>query len=290
MQFLARHGLHGILADDMGLGKTLQTLTHILTEKQSGHSRGLPVLVIAPTSVVPNWRAEANKFTPDLRVLVLDGPDRKKYYPLHSTCRLVLTSFALLQRDIELLASIPFHIVVLDEAQNIKNPRARWRRLPASSMPAIGFALSGTPVENHLGELWSQMNFLVPGFLGTEDAFNKRFRTPIEKNGDMERNADAQTTRCSASSSAAPRTRSPRNSRPRQRSCISSNPRGLRNAVGLRWIKDELYATNMGSDHLGDHKPADTMYLLKNATNYGWPYCYQSGVTTTAGSEIQRRQ
>ncbi len=189
MQFLARHGLHGILADDMGLGKTLQTLAHILTEKQSGHSRGLPTLVIAPTSVVPNWRAEALKFTPDLRVLVLNGPERKKYFRSIPHADLVLTSFALLQRDIEKLAAVPFHIVVLDEAQNIKNPRSKVAQAACKLDARNRLCLSGTPIENHLGELWSLMNFLVPGFLGTEDVFNKRFRTPIEKDGDLERNA-----------------------------------------------------------------------------------------------------
>jgi SNF2 family DNA or RNA helicase len=188
MQFLARHGLHGILADDMGLGKTLQTLAHILTDKKSGQSRGLPVLVIAPTSVVPNWRAEAQKFTPELRVLVLNGPERKKYYRSIPHADLVLTSFALLQRDIDKLAAVPFHMVVLDEAQNIKNPRSKVAQAACKLNARNRLCLSGTPIENHLGELWSLMNFLVPGFLGTEDAFNKRFRTPIEKDGDVERN------------------------------------------------------------------------------------------------------
>ena len=189
MQFLARHGLHGILADDMGLGKTLQTLAHILTEKQTGHSRGLPVLVIAPTSVVPNWRAEALRFTPSLRVLVLNGPERKKYYRSIPHADIVLTSFALLQRDIEKLAAVPFHLVVLDEAQYIKNPRSKMAQAACKLDARNRLCLSGTPIENHLGELWSLMNFLIPGFLGTEDAFNKRFRTPIEKDGDAERNA-----------------------------------------------------------------------------------------------------
>ncbi len=193
MQFLARHGLHGILADDMGLGKTLQTLAHILTEKQSGHSRGLPTLVIAPTSVVPNWRAEALKFTPGLRVLVLNGPDRKKYYRSIPHADIVLTSFALLQRDIDKLAAVPFHLVVLDEAQYIKNPRSKMAQAACKLDARNRLCLSGTPIENHLGELWSLMHFLVPGFLGTEDAFNKRFRTPIEKDGDMERNAVLKT-------------------------------------------------------------------------------------------------
>ncbi|MEI8038114.1 MAG: DEAD/DEAH box helicase [Verrucomicrobiota bacterium] len=188
MQFLARHGLHGILADDMGLGKTLQTLTHILAEKRSGHSRGLPVLVVAPTSVVPNWRAEALRFTPELRVLVLHGPDRRKYHRSIPHADIVLTSFALLHRDIDKLQAVPFHLVVLDEAQNIKNPHSKVAQAACQLDARLRLCLSGTPVENHLGELWSLMKFLVPGFLGSEQAFNTRFRQPIEKHGDLERN------------------------------------------------------------------------------------------------------
>lgn len=188
MQFLARHGLHGILADDMGLGKTLQTLTHILTEKKSGHSKGRPTLVVAPTSVVPNWRAEALKFTPELRVLVLNGPERKKYHRSIPHADVVLTSFALLQRDIEKLREHLFHLVVLDEAQHIKNPRSKVAQAACRLDTSHRLCLSGTPVENHLGELWSLMKFLLPGFLGSEDTFNSRYRKPIEKEGDVERN------------------------------------------------------------------------------------------------------
>ena len=188
MQFLARHGLHGILADDMGLGKTLQTLTHILAEKEAGRSGGKPTLVVAPTSVVPNWRAEALRFTPGLRVLVLNGPERKRYFRSIPHADLVLTSFALLQRDLEKLGAVAFHLVVLDEAQNIKNPRAKVAQAACKLKAAHRLCLSGTPIENHLGELWSLMRFLIPGFLGSEEMFNRRFRKPIEKDGDAERN------------------------------------------------------------------------------------------------------
>ena len=188
MQFLARHGLHGILADDMGLGKTLQTITHILAEKQSGHHRGRPTLVIAPTSVVPNWRAEIARFAPALRVLVLHGPERRKYFRSIPHADVVLTSFALLQRDIEKLRAHPFHLAVLDEAQNIKNPAAKVAQAACKLDAAHRLCLSGTPIENHLGELWSLMRFLIPGFLGSQEHFNKRFRNPIEKDGCPERN------------------------------------------------------------------------------------------------------
>jgi len=189
MQFLARHGLHGILADDMGLGKTLQTITHILTEKQSGHMRGRPALVLAPTSVIPNWRAEIARFAPELRVLVLNGPERRKYFRSIPHADVVLTSYALLQRDIEKLRDHPFHLAVLDEAQYIKNPSAKVAQAACKLNATHRLCLSGTPVENHLGELWSLMRFLIPGFLGSQETFNKRFRNPIEKDGCPERNA-----------------------------------------------------------------------------------------------------
>jgi superfamily II DNA or RNA helicase len=189
MQFLAGHGLHGILADDMGLGKTLQTLAHLMAEKTSGRSGGRPSLVIAPTSVVSNWRAETIKFAPGLRVLVLNGADRKKYYRSIPYADLVITSFALLQRDIEKLMGYEYHLMVLDEAQYIKNPRAKVAQAACRVVARHRLCLSGTPIENHLGELWSLMHFLIPGFLGTEDAFNKNFRKPIEEEGDAEKNA-----------------------------------------------------------------------------------------------------
>ena len=140
MQFLARHALHGILADDMGLGKTLQTLAHLLAEKESGRSGGKPSLVVAPTSVVPNWRAEATRFAPGLRILVLQGAERSGYFRSIPHADVVLTSFALLQRDIEKLRAHTFHIAVLDEAQNIKTPARKWRRRHANSMPATACA------------------------------------------------------------------------------------------------------------------------------------------------------
>jgi hypothetical protein len=187
MQFLARHELHGILADDMGLGKTLQTITHILAEKESGSSQGKPALVIAPTSVVPNWRAEAQKFAPSLRILMLDGPQRKKYFRSIPYADLVLTSYALVQRDIDALKDHRFHLAVLDEAQYVKNPAAKVAQAVCQLDARHRLCLSGTPVENHLGELWSLMKFLMPGFLGGQEDFNRRFRNPIEKDGDEDR-------------------------------------------------------------------------------------------------------
>jgi SNF2-related domain/Helicase conserved C-terminal domain len=187
MQFLARHELHGILADDMGLGKTLQTITHLLEEKTSGRSQAKPSLVIAPTSVVPNWAAEARKFATSLKVLILDGPQRRKYFRSIPYADVVITSFALLQRDIEHLKKHTFHLAVLDEAQYIKNASAKVAQAACQLDARHRLCLSGTPIENHLGELWSLMRFLMPGFLGGQEDFNRNFRNPIEKDGDTAR-------------------------------------------------------------------------------------------------------
>ena len=182
MQFLARYGLHGILADDMGLGKTLQALAHILAEKDTGRNKGRPSLVIAPTSVVENWQCEAAKFAPDLRVIILQGADRHRRFDQIPSADVVLTSYALLTRDLETYATHTFHILALDEAQHIKNPGAKVSRAVRQIDAQHRLCLSGTPVENHLGELWSLMDFLMPGLLGAADTFNETYRTPIEKN------------------------------------------------------------------------------------------------------------
>ncbi|MEM9235568.1 MAG: DEAD/DEAH box helicase [Verrucomicrobiota bacterium] len=186
LQFLADQGLHGILADDMGLGKTLQTLTHLAAE----HDRrtGRPSLIIAPTSVVPNWAAEASRFVPHLEVLTLHGPSRRKWFERIDEADLVLTSYPLLGRDLEELTSHDWHVVVLDEAQHIKNPRSIAARSACELKANQRLCLSGTPMENHLGELWSLMRFLMPGFLGIEKTFQTHFRGPIEREG----SSDAQ--------------------------------------------------------------------------------------------------
>ena len=185
MHFLAQHELNGILADDMGLGKTLQTLTHILSMKNAGTSG--PVLVVAPTSVVPNWFAEAKKFTPSLRAIILHGPQRKKLFSHIPHADLVLTSFALVQRDVEELKKHEFQLIVLDEAQHIKNPSAKVSKAACELRGRNRICLSGTPVENNLGELWSLFRFLMPGFLGPLERFRRNYQNPIEKEDDEER-------------------------------------------------------------------------------------------------------
>ncbi len=182
LQFLKTHGLHGILADDMGLGKTLQTLSHLAAEHPPKRVKGSkPSLVIAPTSVVPNWAAEAAKFTPHLKTLVLHGSERSESYAKIPRVDVVFTSYPLLARDIEILTVQVWHSVVLDEAHTIKNPRSITARSACQLRADHRICLSGTPMENHLGELWSLMRFLMPGYLGDEKSFNTQVRKPIEK-------------------------------------------------------------------------------------------------------------
>jgi len=188
MQMLRQMQLAGILADDMGLGKTVQALTHILIEKEAGRLQQ-PALVIAPTSLMHNWRREARKFTPDLSVLVLHGPDRAERFADIADYDIVLTTYPLLVRDFEVLEEQRWHLLILDEAQYIKNAGSkaaqRVRRLVASHK----LCMTGTPMENHLGELWAQFDFLLPGYLHDKRQFTKVFRKPIEIQGDQARQA-----------------------------------------------------------------------------------------------------
>ncbi|MBF2054959.1 MAG: DEAD/DEAH box helicase [Candidatus Sericytochromatia bacterium] len=183
LQFLREFNFHGVLADDMGLGKTIQTLAHLLIEKRSGRA-DKPSLVVAPTSVVPNWRREAEKFAPDLKVLVLHGADRADKFAQMAEADLILTTYALIRLDLEYYLAQGFHLLILDEAQMIKNPLAKTAQAVCKLNARHRLALSGTPVENHLSELWSIFRFLMPGFLGTSKDFTQRFRNPIEKQGD----------------------------------------------------------------------------------------------------------
>ncbi|GGS16598.1 DEAD/DEAH box helicase [Deinococcus knuensis] len=188
LQFLREYGMGGILADDMGLGKTVMTLAHLLVEQASGRA-DRPSLVVAPTSVIGNWQAEAAKFAPDLRVLTLHGKDRRALFPQIPQHDLVLTTYPLLPRDIDELGAFNYHLVILDEAQNIKNARTAAAKAAGALNARHRLALTGTPLENHLGELWSQFNFLAPGLLHDEKTFRELYRTPIEKRGEAGRRA-----------------------------------------------------------------------------------------------------
>jgi SNF2 family DNA or RNA helicase len=186
LQFLRAAELGGILADDMGLGKTVQSLAHIAIELEAGRL-DRPCLVVCPTSLVANWRLEAARFAPMLKTLVLHGSDRKASFPAIPDQHLVITTYPLLTRDHAILHAQDWHVVMLDEAQTIKNPTADSSRLVRGLKARQRLCLSGTPLENHLGELWSLFDFIAPGFLGDRKSFQSRYRTPIEKRGDEER-------------------------------------------------------------------------------------------------------
>lgn len=188
MQFLREYDLGGILADDMGLGKTVQTLAHILVEKEAGRLTS-PALVIAPTSLMTNWAEEANRFAPSLKVLVLQGKERVDLFDQVEQADLVLTTYALLPRDEEKLREHKYHLVILDESHYIKNTRSKAAQTAGMLDARHRLCLTGTPLENHLGELWSQFHFLLPGLLGEEKTFNSQFRHPIERQDDPVRRA-----------------------------------------------------------------------------------------------------
>ncbi len=185
LQHLASHGLGGFLADDMGLGKTAQTIANICVEHAEGRLTA-PALIVVPTSLVANWTAELIKFSPHLSVVVLHGLERHEKRDRLEDVQVVITTYTVLTRDIEIMKHLPWHIVVLDEAQAIKSPEARATRAVCQLKTTNKICLSGTPIENNLDELWSQFAFLMPGLLGDRRGFTKRFRTPIEKNGDPE--------------------------------------------------------------------------------------------------------
>jgi SNF2 family DNA or RNA helicase len=186
LEFMLRLGLGACLADDMGLGKTLQALTLLLYTKEHDQPAG-PWLLICPTSVVNNWQQESERFAPELQTLVHQGPRRLQGHDFQQEVErtdLVLTSYSLVRRDAATLQSVPWYGVILDEAQNIKNPESHQSKAVFGLSAQFRMALTGTPVENRLAELWSLMNFLNPGYLGTRHGFKKQFATKIEREQD----------------------------------------------------------------------------------------------------------
>ena len=193
LQFLREYQLNGILADDMGLGKTIQTLAHLLIEKQQGRLTK-PVLIVAPTSVIFNWANEIEKFTPQLTYQVLHGTKRHQHFNClerneehGNPVDIIITSYALITKDLALYSQQKFYYLVLDEAHYIKNTKTKLYQAFLTLKAQHKLCLTGTPMENHLGEFWAQFNFLLPGFLGGQRQFTKLFRTPIEKHGEHER-------------------------------------------------------------------------------------------------------
>ncbi len=175
LHFLAQNGFGGILADEMGLGKTLQALAFIRTLAGQG-----PSLVVCPSSLIFNWRAEAAKWTPELEVLTLDGPRRADDFHKIEKADMVITSYPLLRRDVEAYQGQQFSAAILDEAQHIKNPDSQNAQAATAVKARHRFVLTGTPVENSVRDIWSLMNFLMPGYLGTRVEFRERFETAIQ--------------------------------------------------------------------------------------------------------------
>ena len=186
LQQRQRLGTGGILADDMGLGKTLQILAHVALEREQGRLTR-PALVVAPTSVLANWRDAARDFCPSLDVCVLHGPGRHSAWEGWASHDLVLTSYGLVMRDAERWREHELAMVVLDEAQAIRNPGSVIARHVRELHAPVRFCLTGTPMQNHLGELWSLFDFLQPGALGSERSFRRHYRRPIEDDGDHDR-------------------------------------------------------------------------------------------------------
>jgi SNF2 family DNA or RNA helicase len=189
LTFLRRWGLGACLADDMGLGKTIQTIAMLLHEKEETGALPGPTLLVCPTSVVTNWEREVRRFAPALSTLVHQGPDRPRRQAFVQAAQevdMVLSSYAIVRRDVEAMQAVPWLGVVLDEAQNIKNPAAKQTQAVRSLPADFHMALTGTPVENRLSELWSIMHFLNPGYLKSRQAFRQDFGLPIERYGDEE--------------------------------------------------------------------------------------------------------
>jgi superfamily II DNA or RNA helicase len=188
LDLLRESGLGGILADDMGLGKTVQILALLALEKARGDPAN-PVLIVAPTSLMSNWLNEARKFAPGLKILLLHGSARKEAFGTIGDHDVVLTTYPLIARDHAVLLARYWHMAILDEAQTIKNPNAATTRWLSGIKAKHRFCLTGTPMENHLGELWSLMSFANPGYLGDRTTFARNWRTPIEKRGEAARSA-----------------------------------------------------------------------------------------------------
>ncbi len=187
LNFLYEFRFSGILADDMGLGKTVQVLAHLLRLKEQKLLKK-PSLIVVPTSLVANWKNEIAKFTPKLKVLSLyGGLERFKEFDKINKNDLIITSYSLVVRDIDRFNEHKFSYIILDEAQKIKNPQTKMSQSIKTIKSEHKLALSGTPIENHLGELWSIFSFLMPGFLKSLKGFKELYQNPIEKEGNIKK-------------------------------------------------------------------------------------------------------
>ena len=179
LRFMEANGFCGLLADEMGLGKTLQALAWLQLQRAHPAARGKPALIVCPTSLVENWSEEAAKFVPNLKVLNLTGAERQDRWPQLDQADIAVTSYAILRRDVDKFAAYEFAAAILDEAQHIKN-RSTQNSLAAKQIKAYQrLVLTGTPIENGVSDLWSIMDFLMPGYLGTHNDFKYHYEDPI---------------------------------------------------------------------------------------------------------------
>jgi len=185
LQFLNQYNLGGCLADDMGLGKTVQTLALLQSQKEGGVDAAS--LLVMPTSLVYNWQKEAKKFTPNLKVFNYTGVNRTKDVGQFKGYDLVITSYGIIRRDLDLLTQYKFHYIILDESQAIKNPMSNISKAVRELHSKYRLILTGTPIENSTMDLWSQMSFINPGLLGHQSFFRKQFQIPIEKQNSEDR-------------------------------------------------------------------------------------------------------
>jgi superfamily II DNA or RNA helicase len=188
LSYLAGHNLGGCLADDMGLGKTIQTISLLASAYECSGRETLPSLVVMPKSLIANWQEELSRFAPELDVYVYYGVERNLPQALHH--QIILTTYALVRNDIEKLQKITFEYIILDEVQAIKNSSSQASKSAVLLNGRHHFALSGTPMENNVGELYSLFRFLNPAMFGTAADFNRKFLGPIQKNGDIQAAGD----------------------------------------------------------------------------------------------------
>lgn len=191
LKTLSNLELGGVLADDMGLGKTIQAIALLYSEKENGKS-----LIVAPSSLIYNWQNEFNKFVPDMKVIVIQGDKKKREDLLNdiNNYDVIITSYPLLKRDIDLYKDVNFNICIIDEAQHIKNPESQNAQSVKSINSRVKFALTGTPMENNLLELWSIFDFILPGLLHSKHKFLQKYDKPITKNQDKEVLEDLKKT------------------------------------------------------------------------------------------------
>ncbi|MBN2302296.1 MAG: DEAD/DEAH box helicase family protein [Lentisphaerae bacterium] len=195
LRFLEQQGFCGLLADEMGLGKTVQTLAWLQLPRNDTASRNLPALVVSPTSLVENWAEEAARFVPHLTVINLTGPDRHEKWSAVKKANIALTSYAILRRDLERYLTQQFSVVIMDEAQHIKNKSTQNALSAKQIRTGHKLVLTGTPVENGVADIWSIMDFLMPNYLGSHDHFRQNYEIPIARGDEGAMNAQIKLKR-----------------------------------------------------------------------------------------------